>query len=92
MNLAVEDLSAIREGAALSGVLPYLEEALNSMEDQLEGRVFASLNEGTLTPELALYAWMEKQSYRRLMRRFNQKVQIGLSVSQENQEELDGTQ
>lgn len=83
-----KDLGLIREGVRLQGFLPYLEDAVSKMEGQLEGRVFRLLDEGKLTPELALMAWMEKLAYRRLIRKFDQQVRIGQAVGAASAPEL----
>lgn len=84
------DFSEVRDGARLAGFMPYLDAELTSMTDQLVMKTLMALNSGTLTPDLALHAWMELNAYTRLLKRFQQKVQVGLSVGQRNAGILSG--
>lgn len=78
-----KDLQKISEGARLQGFEPYLKDYVEKMERTLVNKVFRALEEKTLTPEVALYAWMELLSYRRLLRKFQQQVQIGIAVGED---------
>lgn len=82
-------LSKIRQGAALSGILPYVEAELNSMEEALRNRIFNHIQDGTLSPDAAVSGWMEWYGYQRLRRRFRQTVNIGTAVGAKNKEALD---
>lgn len=83
------ELGIISDGARLQGFLPYLEDAVKQMEAGLEGRIFQLLDKGELTPDLALYAWMEKLAYRRLLRKFDQKVRSGQHLGQKFEKALE---
>lgn len=79
-----EDLSAIRQGAELANMLPVIEAETARQEKALENRVLMELSKGTLTPEAALQAWMEKAAIRRLLSSFQSKVRIGQTIGEAN--------
>lgn len=79
--MIVSDIDRAAGLAALAQFRPYLEDYVSKMETSLEVKVFKALEDKTLTPELALYAWMEKLSYRRLLRKYNSDVNIGQSAA-----------
>lgn len=83
------DLASVRDVAQLLAMLPYLEQEVAVMERALETRIFRNLNEGTLTPEAALYAWQEKASYRRLLAKFQSRIRQGQGVGVALQDQLD---
>lgn len=60
--------------------LPTLQGELEGMEEALISRVFKAVEERKLSPEQALYAWLELMSYRQLSRRLNAKVKVGQVV------------
>jgi hypothetical protein len=84
-----EELGLIRDAARLAGVLPELQNIISKMERQAEQKVFDLLSQGKLTPEMALYAWQEKQIMRRFLTRFDQKVRSGQSLAAEHHTELE---
>lgn len=86
------EMSKVRDGARFAGFLPYLQVEIDKMVLALEGRVLAHVGEGTLTAELAVHAWMELNAYRRLMKRFEQKVKIGQTAGQALAPVLNGEQ
>lgn len=77
-----EEMSTIHEAARLAGFLPVLKEYTDKMERALENRTFLALNQRTLTPEMALQAWMEKHAYRQLVSRVEQGIAMGTSMTQ----------
>ena len=78
------DLGVIRDGARLAGFLPYLQDELIKMEEAAVVRIDQLMTQGKLTPELSQMAWIELLSYRRLRRRLEQRVRIGVSVGERN--------
>lgn len=68
------------EGARLSGFAPYLESYIAKAKDRIEAKALKLLEAGTLTPELALYAWMEVSIYRKVLMQFQQRVRLGISA------------
>lgn len=65
------------EGVRLGAALPGLQEELSGMEASLLTRVFAAIEEKKLTPEQALWSWMELYGYRRLARRLRVRSALG---------------
>ena len=87
--MKVEDLSAIRDGAFIAGVMPNLDAEVAAMDRALETRTLSALERGELTPEAALSAWIEKSAYRKLLNRFRQKIAYGQALGQKSAEKLD---
>jgi hypothetical protein len=50
------------------------------MEEGLVARVLQAVTKGELTPQQALYAWLELASYRQLDRRLKAKVKMGQTI------------
>lgn len=84
-----DDLARIREATAIQGLLPYLEAEVARMERALENRVLTALRNGTLTPDDALHAWMEKSAIRSIVTRFDQRIKVGQTVGADNKALLD---
>lgn len=84
------DLALMMDGAKLSGMLPYLEEQLSKQIEGCITRIDRLLTDGKLTPDLAQMAWIELLSYRRLSRRFSQKVRIGVAAGERQTQALNG--
>lgn len=76
------DIAAAMDGAHLAGMLPYLVAELKKMEEGVIVRLDNLMRDQKLTPELAQMAAIELLGYRRLSRRFDQKVRIGISAGQ----------
>lgn len=51
------------------------------MERQLVQRVYNQILDGTLTPEVAYNAWLEKHSYDKLFKRLETKVKLGIDLA-----------
>lgn len=80
--MQADDIQKFSEGAKLAGFLPYLESYTDKMEKALRVKVFAALDKKELTPDVALYAWMELQTIYRLKSHFNQHVRIGQAAGE----------
>lgn len=83
-----EALQAIREGAEISAMKPYIDSELGSMQRAVVSSVLAAINKGCLTPEMALSKWMEYIAYVKLNQRIEQKVRVGQSVGEANAKDL----
>lgn len=73
-------LIAARDGARIAGMLPTLEGELAGMAKALDNRTFSAIQAGTLTPEMAQSAWMERFALHKLHRRFQTMVWMGSGV------------
>lgn len=88
-NEALELYQAI-DGARLASMLPYLEAELTKMEAACVVRMDALMQQGKLSPELAQMGWIEMLGYRRLKRRFQTQVRVGVSLGEKNAQTLSG--
>lgn len=68
-----EELRAGRYAAELSGVKPYLDAEISSMQKSIVNSVTTAINSGTLTPDLALSKWHEYMAYTKLANRLTSK-------------------
>lgn len=66
-----------RNGAAMSGVLPYVEDNLATLARALDNRMLSAIVNGTMTPELALEGWMERAAYAKILKHFQTIVRMG---------------
>jgi hypothetical protein len=82
-----EDLGRVQDGVRLAGLLPYVRDELEGLEETLILNVIRMIREKTLTNEQAYAAWLELASYRALLRRISTKVSIGVAAG-ERQEAL----
>lgn len=81
-EVPAEDLSKLADGARMAGALPYIRHEVDRMENALIRRVMASLDDGALTPDAALYAWMELAAYRRLEKRLTTITAVGQTAAE----------
>ena len=65
-----EELALAHEAARLAGILPEIEGFLGRMQRAVETRTLIALDKGLLTPDQALYAWMEVGTLRKLLGKF----------------------
>lgn len=77
-----EELVQVRDGARISGMLPYLEDYVERQIHIVEMRVFDQSDKGTLTPDGAVSAWMEVKALRRMVRSMKQKGRVGVSIGE----------
>ena len=66
-----------RNGVAMSGVLPYVEDNIAAMARALDNRMLSAITNGTMTPELALEGWMERAAYSKTLKHFQTVVRMG---------------
>lgn len=83
------DLSAIRIGAELQSLKPYMDNEITGMQKAVVSFVLAAVNSGTLTPEVALTKWVEYISYSKLQQKLEQRIRVGQSVGATHSETLD---
>ena len=76
----MEEMGSIRDAVRITGALPYIEAAIAQAESALFNRVLGELAQSTLTPDKALYAWMQIRAYRDLYRKLRSGVAEGQSV------------
>lgn len=78
--MRTEDAALVADQAFIVNALPYLKAEADKQIRELENRTFTALDKGELTPELALYAWMEIRAVRKTLSRFETRARIGASV------------
>ena len=83
MNETVPKMTALSEGARLLHVLPYIEAEMAKLDKTQDALIFQQIDQGTLTPEAALTAWMNKRAYRRVLKGFQTRVQLGIAAGEE---------
>ena len=66
-----------RSGAAVSGVLPYVEDNIVTMARALDNRMLSAIANGRMTPEMALEGWMERAAYVKILKHFQTVVRMG---------------
>jgi len=70
------------KGAQFAAMMPELEMEVGRLTKEVQNRVFAAIRDGTLTDEAAKMAWMEVYAAFMLVRKFNTKVKLGVSVGE----------
>ena len=66
-------MTTLRDKAdAVRMVQPELNEMVSKMEETTKAKVFSLIANQQITPDMALAAWMEMYSYRRLGTRINE--------------------
>ncbi len=66
-----------RLGAEMSGVMPFIEQEIDSLSRSLDNRMFAAISQGRMTPETALEGWMERAAYAKLLKHFQTICAMG---------------
>lgn len=84
-----EDLGAIRSGAELQSVKPYMDAEIAGLQKAVVSFVLSAVVNGTLTPEIALSKWVEYISYTKLSQKLDQRIRVGQSVGSHNTDTLD---
>lgn len=72
--MTVEELSALRLGAELQNLRPYLKMDIEQQINGVMNSVSALVNKNELTPELAMLKWMEVITLRRILTRADQRI------------------
>jgi len=70
------ELEQAKSLAILDNIRPYLEADIKKLIEALENRTYMELEQGKLTPERALNAWIEKNTYRKLLSRYSQRMEV----------------
>lgn len=83
------DLAAIRSGAEMQSVKPYMDQEIGGLQKSVVSFVLAEVNKGTLTPEIAFAKWVEYTSYIKLQQKLDQRIAVGKSVGENNAGTLD---
>lgn len=78
--MSPEDLGVIRVGAELQNMKPYLDNEIEGMQSAIVNSVLVAVNNGSLSPEMALSKWMEYIAYKKLSQKFSQRIEIGKST------------
>lgn len=86
MKTPVEIGRAI-EGARYNAALPGLQEEFRQMEEAIKTRVFTEIEKNKLTPEQALWAWMELYATRRLERRLRTRAALSAAELEDIEKE-----
>lgn len=87
--MKVDDIAVVRNGAEMQNIKPYMDVEISSMQKAVVSFVLASVNNGTLTPEVALSKWIEYISYTKLQQRIDQRIRMGQTISDQVKQELD---
>jgi hypothetical protein len=87
--MKVEDLAAIRHGAELQSIQPYMEHEINGLMKAVVSFVLGAVNTGSLTPEVAFAKWVEYVSYVKLQQKIKQRIEVGRSIGEKEKLELD---
>lgn len=87
--MKAEDLSAIREGAEIQSLKPYMDNEIEGMQKSIVSFILQRVNDGSLTPDIALSKWIEFISYSKLQQKLSQKIRIGQSVGSAQGSTLD---
>lgn len=83
-----KELADIRQGAVLSNVLPQVELYAEGQKQRIVNEVKQRLADGQLTPDLAMYSWMEYISLDKMLRSLSAKVKLGVSAAEQNAEAM----
>ena len=81
--MRAEDLGAIRVGAEMQSMKPYMDFEIEGLKKAVVSFVLGAINNGTLTPEIAFAKWTEYASYVKLQQKIDQRIRIGQSAGQE---------
>lgn len=87
--MKVEELSAIRHGAELQNMKPYMDNEIEQLQKAVVSFILASVNSGTLTADIALAKWIEYVSYSKLQQKLNQRIAVGQSLGAAQKGALD---
>lgn len=87
--MKVEDLAAIRQGAKMQEMLPYVQDVVSKQERAIDNRVLMRYEAGELTPQAALEAWVEKIALRKVLRAFDFTIKMGQGAGVQAQSALD---
>lgn len=84
-----EDIQAIRHGETIQSLKPYMDNEISGMQKSVISFVLAAVNNGSLTPEIALTKWIEFISYQKLQQKLEQRIRIGQDLGAQHATDLD---
>lgn len=84
-----DELASISTGVKLQGMLPYLSAELEAYKSSIENKVLMEIEKGTLTPDKALFYWMQLVAQKRLLQRLQMKITVGQYIGEKNSSVLD---
>lgn len=87
--MKAEDLGAIRVGAEIQSIKPYMDNEINGLQKSIISFILASVNSGTLTPDIAYTKWIEYVSYTKLGQKLDQRIRVGQSLGEAQGARLD---
>jgi hypothetical protein len=82
-------LTDVKNIAFLTELMPFLEEDLGKQAKAVEIKIAKAIEEGSLTPEIAMSAWYEHNAYRKQIQKMRQRVLSGQSKAQTMASELE---
>ena len=82
-------IADVRNVSFLVELMPFLEVEIAGLVKTLENKTFSALNKGELTPQDALNAWAEKNSYIKLLSKFKQRINTGQDLGGKFQASLE---
>lgn len=87
--MKVEELAVMRTGAELQNLQPYMNSEIIGMQKAIVSFVLSAVNNGTLTPEIAMSKWVEYIAYQKLNQKISQRIRMGQDLGQKNAITLD---
>jgi hypothetical protein len=86
-----EEAAAFADQSFIASAQPHIQADVAKQLNALVNKTMMSLDQGKLTPELALYAWMEYRATMIVAKRFATRARVGASVGAQFANELDNT-
>lgn len=87
-DIPVESYETVMRGGRIAGLLPELQDAVNTSKRQIEKRVYAAIKDGSFTPNMAFAAWLEYEAAEKVLRNLTQQVKVGASQGEKFAETL----
>lgn len=87
--MKAEDLGAIRVGAEMQAVKPYIDSEIEGMKKAVVSSILQKVNDGSLTPDVALSKWVEYVAYIKLQQKYEQRIRMGQSIGAAQGNSLD---
>lgn len=81
-----QEAAAVADQAFIVNAIPHITNEINVQIGILVNKTLASLDQSKLTPELALYAWMEMRALSVIPKRLATRAQIGANAGQSLEE------
>lgn len=84
-----DELVTITTGVKLQGIMPEIDAELEGYRRAIENRVFMELQKGELTPDKALFYWMQVLAQKRLLQKLTSQISVGQYIGSKNKDALD---